>query len=135
MKTLDELRNKSSAPASDSHAEPILYLDDDEQVKAAISGLVDYFGEDDARQGVILVIQGEVAGFLHREAVYDEVSFESKGFGDGDFSSLPGLPQYRLQTLRCPEPVCTYTCLVTYFNPDDAPLCKLHPTRRMEAVP
>ncbi|MEJ2598676.1 MAG: hypothetical protein P8Z00_10115 [Anaerolineales bacterium] len=135
MTTLDELRNKSSAPASDSHAEPSLYLDKDEQVEAAISGLMDYFGEDDARRGVNLVIQGEAAGFLQREAFYEQVSFESKGFGDGDFSSLPGLPQYRLQTLRCPEPGCTYTCLVTYFEPADAPFCKLHPDRRMEAAP
>ncbi len=133
MKMLDELKAMcSTEELPDAQIFPTLYLDEEAQVGPALSGLMEYLGEDDTRPGVNLVIHGETAGFLPRKTLLASVDFAWKGLGDGDYAGLPGLPEYRLKPLRCPEPGCTSRSLVTYYRPADAPFCKVHPTRRME---
>jgi len=136
MKTLEELKQQTRpAPTGLAPGNPALYIDNDEQVQAATAGLIHYFANDDALRGIDLVVAGEPAGFLPREALYNMLEFESKGLGDGDLANLPGLPEYRLQILHCPQPGCNERCLVTFYRPEDAPFCGLHPTKHMEPQP
>lgn len=135
MLTLDVLKAKAQQTISPPGEEDVtLLLDSDEDVESAVKDLFKYFGEDDKRQAIRLIVRGEEVGYLRRTDLYDFVPMETKGIGSSDHFKLPGEPRFRLFQLRCPIKDCTYRLLVMYFDKDNPPKCAIHPDENMEIL-
>lgn len=133
MLTFDDLRavaRPSSGKAGSIDAK--LEVHPSTHVGSLVDLLTQYFGEDDTRDAIKLVIGGDEIGFLHREDLYAMASSSQKGIGASDYGALPGMPNYRLIRLRCPVPGCPHRLLVTIFDEEDPPKCSIHPERSME---
>ena len=86
--------------------------------------LVGYFGEDDERQGVRLMVGGEVAGYLRRSDLYAFVTAVSRGHGSSDAYFAPGSTRPVLRTARCPVDAAEF--MVARFDAADPPTCPDH---------
>ena len=86
--------------------------------------LVGYFGEDDERQGVRLMVSGEVAGYLRRSDLYSFVRAVTRGYGSSDAYFAPGSTRPVLRTARCPVDRAEF--MVARFDAADPPTCPDH---------
>ncbi len=135
VKELDRLRALARTETPEAPA-PTVVLDESDAV-VAIPALLRYFGDDDGRAGVGLVIEGEPAGYLERgdalSLVHDTTRGTVGGWGSSAGSGLPGHPQYELLHARCPVPGCPIAdqLLMTY-DEDDPPRCSVHPDAVLE---
>ncbi len=133
--TLDDIKAvaRSTAPAAGPAGDTL-----DVTAGTAAGGLVDlltgYFGEDDTRSQIRLLIGGEEIGYLQRADLYALASASEKGIGSSDYGTLPGQANYRLIRLRCPVAACTETRLVMTFDEDDPPACGVHPDRWLQVA-
>jgi len=95
---------------------------------AVIDYVQDWFGGDDGRSALRLVVDGADCGVLHRSDAYALVSPSDRGgLGAGDHSTLPGYSvAYELLTLRCPQPGCRVRGVAVSYDADDPPACSLH---------
>ena len=114
-------RTREAGPAD--AALPLLRLDDD----TAAQGLVAWFGADPDRRAARLVIAGEDAGVLDREALYELVADRTLGWGDAIGASLPGDPDWELTELHCPIPGCPHSPVyAVHYDPAAPPHCDEH---------
>jgi hypothetical protein len=95
-----------------------------EGAEGVVGGLVGYFGEDDERQGVRLVVAGRAAGYLHRSDLYAFVGSIRRGYGSSDVFFPPGPTRPVLRTACCPVDGVEF--MVTRFDPDHPPTCPDH---------
>lgn len=95
-----------------------------EGAEGVVGCLVGYFGEDDERQGVRLVVGGRVAGYLHRSDLYAFVGSTRRGYGSSDVFFAPGPTRPLLRTASCPVDGVEF--MVARFDPDDPPTCPDH---------
>lgn len=135
MLTLDVLKAKAQQTISPPIEEDVtLLLDSDEEVESAVKDLFQYFGEDDKRQAILLIVRGEEVGYLRRIDLYDFVTIGTKGIGSSDHFKLPGEHRFRLLQLRCPIKDCTHRLLVMHFDEDNPPKCAIHPDENLEIL-
>src|SRR5687768_1798631 len=92
-----------------------------ERSEDVVRCLVGYFGEDDERQGVRLVVSGRTAGYLHRSDLYRFVGSIRRGYGSSDVFFAPGPTRPVLRTASCPVDGVEF--MVARFDPDDPPTC------------
>jgi hypothetical protein len=95
---------------------------------AVIDYVQDWFGGDDGRSALRLVVDGSDCGVLHRSDAYALVPTSDRGgLGAGDHGSLPGYSvAYELLSLRCPQPGCHVRAVAVSYDVDDPPRCSLH---------
>lgn len=125
MADLEELVARAAAGAYDpGRPVPTVLVGTAERAEGVVRGLVGYFGEDDKRQGVRLVVGGRVAGYLHRSDLYTYVGSIQRGYGSSDVFFAPGPTRPVLRTACCP--VDSVEFMVTRFDPDDPPTCPDH---------
>jgi len=107
--------------------EPVLAVEAAAQ-GGTLGALQRYFGEDDGRQGVTLVVDGERVGHVSRGDAIGPLAEATRGsYGSSSGMALPGHAQYRLLRLRCPIPGCpTPEILVMNYDEDDPPRCPTH---------
>ena len=136
MPTLDDLVAVTRPALAGSVQTPeTLAVAPDTPARDVVDLLTEYFGEDDERSAVKLVVGGKEIGYLHRQHLYAVATASEKGIGSSDYGTLPGRPNYRLIRLRCPVDGCTQALLVTSFDEDDPPRCEVHSARSMEIAP
>jgi hypothetical protein len=138
MADLDELRALARAEPAVAGEPTVALSASDEQ--AAVVALLRYFGEDDRRRGVTLVIEGNQVGHLHREDALSLVADATRGgaspgYGSSAGMGLPGHEPFRLLRLRCPIPGCpTEDQLTMTYDEDDPPRCSIHHEAVLELV-
>ncbi|SDL94039.1 hypothetical protein [Nonomuraea jiangxiensis] len=95
----------------------------------AVIGLVqDWFGGDDARMALRLVLDGVDRGVLRRSAAYSLARTSDRGgLGSGDHAMLPGhSTEYIPLRLSCPAPGCRVRAAAVSYDPYDPPQCGVH---------
>jgi hypothetical protein len=92
--------------------------------------LQDWFGQDDARHQMRIVVDDVDQGVLRRESLYElSASGDRGGLGSGDYSSLAGISTaYVPLHLVCSTLGCLVRIRAVSFDPDDPPSCPLHHT-------
>lgn len=85
MITIDDLKIIAQKHTSDGNEDATLFID----VKA-LGIIFRYFGEDDKRRVIRLVVQDKEVGYIRREDLYDFIAIAEKGIGDSDYAVLPG---------------------------------------------
>jgi hypothetical protein len=115
-----------SVPATD-HDE-VLLVASEIQDTVVIDYVKDWFGDDDGRSALRLVVDGADCGVLHRSDAYALVNTSDRGgLGAGDHGSVPGYSvAYELLSLRCPQPGCHVRKVDVSYDEDDPPRCSLH---------
>lgn len=95
-----------------------------------VGHLQDWFGQDDARGQVRLVVDDVDEGVLRRESLYKLSPSEDRGgLGSGDYANVPGdSTAYVPLHLVCSTPGCQVRVTAVSFNPDHPPSCPLHHT-------
>jgi len=94
---------------------------------ARIAGYVqDWFGDDDDREALRLILDGDDRGVVRRVGAYALAkSFDRGTFGTGDYATQAGVADYTMFTLTCPAPGCTvHGRAITYPKPP--PTCGVH---------
>ncbi|GAA4360553.1 hypothetical protein [Angustibacter luteus] len=94
----------------------------------AIELAQEWFGEDDDRSALRLVVDGIDRGVLRRTAAYALVGSSDRGtLGAGDHATLPGHSvEYVVLRLHCPHEGCQVSGLALSYDPDDPPTCSVH---------
>jgi hypothetical protein len=134
MLSLDDLKAKARQTTAVAGVTDTLVLDAHVPAEQMVSGLMQYFGEADERKAIRLTADGEEMGYLRRADLYGYEKSTLKGIGIGDYSTIPGTPDFRMLRLRCPVAGCPYRPLVMVFDEDNPPQCEVHPGTAMEIV-
>jgi hypothetical protein len=123
-------------PADEGEPSPTFELETTFTSDQVLAALAVYFGEDDARKGIVIVSDGVHAGKLSRTALYSafKPAARGPGLGGGAHGSLPGRGPFRLIPLTCPVAGCGETRLVMSYDEDDPPKCPRHPSSTMRPV-
>jgi len=114
---------------------PSVLLDESDESGKVLSGLMNYFGEDDTREAVEILIKGKQVGFMTRDALYDLVSVSEKGIGSLEPTFLLGMSDFKLLELHCPEPGCTEFEFIIHYDAGLRRKCPKHPNVFMELMP
>jgi hypothetical protein len=87
-----------------------------------------WFGADDDRRSLRLVLDGSDRGVLYRSTVYSLAVPKTRGtFGQGDYAAVPGhAVDFHPLRLACPAEGCHVRAAVVSYDADDPPLCPLH---------
>lgn len=102
---------------------PTIQLEQDSDA----AGLVAWFGADSERKAARLVLRGESAGVIEREALYGLVANRTLGWGDSIGATLPGHPAWEPIELRCPEADCPRSQVwVLSYDAAAPPECSVH---------
>lgn len=104
--------------------EPTLVVGTGEPADEVVRALAEYFGEDDDRTAVRLVVAGTPAGYLQRAHLYSFAGTLQRGFGSSDVFFTMGQGRSTLRTARCPVDGSEF--MVSRFDPDDPPTCPDH---------
>ena len=121
MADLDELLARAAAGSPDpGRPVPTVVVGAEDVVRT----LVQYFGEDDERQAVRLVVDGTAAGYLRRADLYAYVGSVTRGFGSSDAYFAPGPTRPVLRAARCPVDGAGFR--VARFRADKPPSCPDH---------
>jgi hypothetical protein len=131
---LDDLRAKARQRSEYSKVPDTVELDSAVPDSQVLDGLKRYFGEDDEREAIMLVVDGEEIGYLLRSDLYHYQGPAFRSIATGQHATLPGV-SFDLLQLRCPVYGCRYSPLVMLFDEDDPPRCKVHPDTAMEIAP
>ncbi len=136
MAKLDELIARAHPTASAPSDVPVLALARGDNAEATIAWLVDYFGADDTRQVVGLVVDGKEVGYLEAVDLYHLVEVSTRALGVADAAILPGTPRsLRFLELRCPVVGCAEGRWVMLFDEENAPPCRQHATAKLRPAP
>ena len=139
MKTARDLARLATAEVPNDAGAPPLRLEVSRSAGAGpvVGFLAEYFGADDARRAVELVVDGASRGYLRREALYDLLRPANKalGFDGAAGARLPGRSRYRIVTLACPHPGCEERVATIFFDPAAPPHCPRHETTAMQRAP
>ena len=136
VEKMDDILGKLVPDAGVGDAKiPSVLLDESADSGSVISGLMHYFGEDDAREAVEVLVNGQPSGFMTRNALYDLVSVREKGIGSLEPAFLPGQSDYLLLALHCPVAGCTESELIIHYEPGLRRKCPKHPNVFMELKP
>jgi len=132
MADLDLLRGLARSEPGGG-GEPVLALTASAD-SGALPALQRYFGEDDGRTGITLVIDGQYVGHVARADAIGPLGQATRGgYGSSAGMTLPGHAQYQLLRLRCPVAGCpTPEMLAMTFDEDDPPRCWTHADTPME---
>ena len=98
---------------------------------AVIRYVQDWFGGDNDRSALRLVVDGADRGVLRRSAAYAFAKPTNRGggggLGAGDGASVPGRSVgYQALRLHCPQPGCHVRELAPSYDEDDPVRCSLH---------
>ena len=135
MADLHDLVARARPAADAPPGLPLVSLSDGDSADAVVFGLVEYFGADDARQAVGLVVAGDPVGYLDRADLLDLIEVSARAIGAGEGALLPGAPDLHFLLIRCPVAGCTEQRLVMLFDEDAAPACPVHRGARLGLVP
>src|SRR4029434_2042852 len=136
MSTLDDLKARAERRASFPGGQVVtVSLKSDADAQSVVAHLEQYFGQDDERQAIRLVIEGQAVGNLARADLYDLVAMTSKGTDAAAGMILPGEAHFVLLAVCCRSPGCNERMWVMLFNDADIPPCASHPDIRMELCP
>jgi hypothetical protein len=132
-----ELRSLLRAESPrDRPAGPPVFVGGDAALGHAFAWLVEFFGDNDDRAGVLVRIGQEPARYLAREDLLSLIAPRTKGlddFGVGDFQTLAGDPLLTPLQFRCPADGRRYSYYLV--DEDELPACPNHPGVRLEAGP
>jgi hypothetical protein len=123
----DNLKSVMVPDPSLTHTPMATYLVTEDSIDQAVGHIVDYFGASAGRSVVRLRFPAEVR-YLKRADLTSVLATLSKGFGEGGYSTLPGLPasgQVRQYEFRCPVKGCPDSP-VFLFTFNKSPVCKVH---------
>ncbi len=133
MSKFEQLMGMASEKSSFYKPIDITIAVDDERVaEQAVQILIEFFGEDDERESVRVVSQGNEIGYLTRTDLYTFVDSTTKGVGIGDHGILPGSGEFRIIELYCPQLGCEQRLLVVSFDEDNRQYCPMHKNTAME---
>ena len=93
-----------------------------------VGALMRWFGDDAARRQVDLLRQGQPLGTVTRERLYQaapDLTKQSRGFGASDNAMLPGVANYEIEQLICPQRGCGYNVMTIVLG--QPPECPRHP--------
>ena len=128
---LESLKSKARPmPELESAQLPTFVVRSDDEARAAISTMIDYFGSSTAHSAVRVEFGPRTVGYLVRADMDEYLGPKSKGFGDSARASLPGLLPTGTALefeFRCPVPDCPVSpvFLLTFR---EAPRCRIHHT-------
>jgi hypothetical protein len=128
MTEWDEVLDLADESVAASEEDEVLVVTSATETGAVIDYLQDWFGSDDDRSALRLLLDGADRGVLHRADAYALVSSSDRGaLGAGDHGTLPGATvDYILLRLHCPEPGCQVHATALSYDPDDPPQCSVH---------
>lgn len=92
--------------------------------------LMERFGSDDGLEAVEIILGNESLGYVTRKAAYGLAPAQSKSIGTGEHSALPGIPDYKLISLRCS--ICGYRLCTMTYDEDHPPSCPRHGEQQLE---
>jgi hypothetical protein len=116
--------------------EPTLVLAESDEGRAAMIAVLRYFGEDDERTGIDLMVGRKRVGRLSRAAALSTLADTTRGdYGMSAGATLPGMLSYEVIRLRCSVAGCKIgdQLRVTY-DEDHPPHCPRHPKQPLEFV-
>ena len=94
----------------------------------ALEGLLAYFGADDERQAVRVVVSGKLLGYVTRGKALDMIDAQSRDLGQAGSWTLPGISHFKRIELRCPVERCEANpFFADTFDVAYPPDCPLHP--------
>jgi hypothetical protein len=90
---------------------PVLIVDIEEPFASTLAIIEAWFGADDERQQLRMVV-GDQVGVLTRDAAgalsaAEDVDMADPVFSGSQRSLVPGDPQYAWRRFRCPQPGCS----------------------------
>ena len=103
-----------------------IHLESASGVEWATDALFDTLGEDSSIAAVDVVMDGEHAGSLRREALFSFVQDRQMKLGDAAYSGLPGDPAPSYLILHCPAPSCPRRALMSPDLYGKPVLCPMH---------
>lgn len=104
--------------------EPTVVVGTVEPADDVVQALAGYFGEDDGRTAVRLVVAGSVAGYLERSDLYSFAGSLERGWGVSDAFFTMGESRIHFRTARCRVDGSEF--MISRFDPDDPPTCPDH---------
>lgn len=109
-------------------SDQLLVVGGDTEVSAVIDYVTEWFGEDDGRSQLRLIIDGTDHGALARDDAFALALPADRGvWGTGDYGTLPGpTVQWQVITFHCTEPGCAVRAQALMYDPDDLPRCSVH---------
>jgi hypothetical protein len=117
-----------AAPAGAQQAGTLLAHDEG----AAITAAATYFGADDSRLVVRVIVSTEVLGYLDRDQALSLVPSQSRDLGHSSGQFVPGISFYEGIELRCPVAGCAANPIVaTTFDAAHPPHCPVHRDRAL----
>jgi|tagenome__1003787_1003787.scaffolds.fasta_scaffold19736011_2 hypothetical protein len=128
MTEWDEVLGLADNAVPPTEADEVLVVTSAIEPDAVVGYLQDWFGDDEGRTGLRLLLDGTDRGVLHRTGAYDLVEVFDRGtLGAGGHATLPGHSvEYVLLSFHCPEPGCQVHATALSYDPDDPPRCAVH---------
>jgi hypothetical protein len=119
-----------------SYAQPSPFKPDEYLVSLSSSAqaemirayVIDWFGADNDRQALRLVVDGTDYGVLSRvSARVLATTSDRGGYGSGDYFLTPGSsPDYKTLVLTCPYAGCQVRGAALFYDEDHPPRCPIH---------
>ncbi len=130
MTSWEQIRESTDNGVPAAARDEVLVVPSSVDATVVVGYLQEWFGRDDARAQVRIVVDDVDEGVLRRESLYDlSASGDRGGLGSGDYSSLPGISTaYVPLHLVCSTAGCQMRFTVVSFDPDYPPSCPLHHT-------
>lgn len=127
MSELDALLSHAE-PSSAKPGEHLVSLSSSTRAEVVRAYVIDWFGADDDRDALRLVVDGADRGVLSRASAYMLAATDDRGgFGSGDYLSMPGTSTgYKTLVLVCPHAGCQVQGAALSYDEDHPPRCPIH---------
>ena len=126
MSDLDALLS-SAKPSPAKAGEHLVSLSQSTRPEMVRAYVIDWFGADEDRDTLRLVVDGADRGILSRASAYALATTGDRGYGSGDYWSVPGTSTgYKTLVLACPHPGCRVNGAALFYDEDHPPRCPIH---------
>ena len=129
MTSVNDLINSAQSDLAVAPGTAELRIEPDDPPDLLVHGLAEYFGRDDDRDAIGLVVDGDFVGYVARDDIGDLLpSSGTKGLGASDGIVLPGQANWKLFELHCTTSGCVSIVLTPLYSNAEPPLCEVHAT-------
>ncbi len=130
MTSWEQIRESTDNGVPAAARDEVLVVPSSVDATVVVGYLQEWFGRDDARAQVRIVVDDVDEGVLRRESLYElSASRDRGGLGSGDYANTPGSSTaYVPLHLVCSTAGCQVRVTAVSFDPDDPPSCPLHHT-------